>query len=457
MDLKTIQQFANDFFGITAVAKKLVGYDDLNYYLKANNGEEYILKIAHFEEVREFLEMQNTALLHLEKKKFSFQIPQVILNKNGKITTIIKDEQGNERLLRLLTWVPGKLWFYANPHSESLLKNLGQVCGTLSNSLIDFDHPAAHRYSKWDNSQASWVVEYFHFIEDEKQRNIAEYFFKLFEKEALPKLSNLRKSICHNDVNDYNVLVSSGIENQQVAGVIDFGDLIYTNTINELAVSIAYVVMHKPDPLSAAALVVKGFHEKFPLKEEELEVLFPLIAARLLISATSSAIGQKQYPENKYLKVSEKPAWDLLEKLRLIPPGLAHFTFRNACGLESCSENVVFQNWVNAKKENFANIVGLDLNREYVHPMDLAINSLELGNNDEFSTPSKFNQKINSMLIEANCEIGLGGYGEVRPFYTTDAYQVEGNNGPQWRTVHLNRHLDKARHTYLYPIGRQGA
>ncbi len=437
MDLKTIQQFANDFYGITAVAKKLVGYDDLNYYLKANNGDEYILKIAHLEENREYLEMQNKALLHLENKKISFQIPKLVLNKKRKSITIIKDSEGNERFLRLLTWLSGKMWVNVNPHSENLLKDIGQVCGTLSIALSDFDHPAAHRYSEWDNSQASWVVEYFHFIQDERQKNIAEYVFKLFEKEALPKLPNLRKSVCHNDANDYNVLVSSELENQQVAGVIDFGDLIYTNTINELAISIAYAVMQKPDPLSAAAFVVMGFHEKFPLKEEELEVLFPLIAARLLISATSSAIGQKRNPENKYLQVSEQPAWDLLKKLFEIPLALAHFTFRKACGFEPCPNNVLFQNWVNTNKGKFANIVGLDLNREHIHPMDLAINSLEIGNNGEISNLSKFNHKINSMLHEAKAEIGIGGYGEVRPFYTTDTYKVEGNNGSKWRTVHL--------------------
>ena len=336
MDLGTIQHFANDLFGISAKAKKLVGFEDLNYYLKTENGEEYILKIASHEEHRESLEMQNQAMFHLEKKNTTLQFPKVILNKKGESITVIKDGKGQERLLRLLTWVPGKLWFNTNPHSENLLENFGQVCAKMSDLLRDFDHPAAHREYIWDVSQTAQIVDYFHVIENEKQQEIANYFFKLFKNKALPKLSNLRKSICHNDLNDYNVLVNSDLENLKVSGVIDFGDLIYTNTINELAIGIAYAILDKPDPLFAAAFIVKGYHEKCPLQEEELEILFPLIAARLLTSATFSAVGKKENPENEYLQISEKPAWNLLEKLLNISPNLAHYCFRNACGWEPC-------------------------------------------------------------------------------------------------------------------------
>jgi 4-aminobutyrate aminotransferase-like enzyme len=162
-----------------------------------------------------------------------------------------------------------------------------------------------------------------------------------------------------------------------------------------------------------------------------------MIVARLLITVINSAINKKENPDNEYLLISERPAWDLLEKLRAIPPAFAHYTFRYACGLEPCSKKILFQNWLDSKPEKFAKVVDFDLNSDSVHFMDLAVDSLELGNNSEFDTPPKFNQKINAMIAEADAEIGIGGYGEVRPFYTTDAFQVEGDNGPEWRTVHL--------------------
>ena len=206
--------------------------------------------------------------------------------------------------------------------------------------------------------------------------------------------------------------------------------MVYTNTINELAIAITYAVLDKPDPLLAAAFIVKGYYKKNELKDEELEVLFPLIATRLLVSVIFAAIGKKENPENEYLLISEKPAWDLLEKFKNISPTLAYYTFREACGLEPCPQNQIFKNWLSLKQVDFAKIVDFDLNAENVHWMDLSVGSHELGNNDEFGTPSNFNKKIKRILEDNNAEYGIGGYGEIRPFYTTDAYQVEGNSGP---------------------------
>ena len=68
--------------------------------------------------------------------------------------------------------------------------------------------------------------------------------------------------------------------------------------------------MHKPDPLAAIYHLVKGFHRFFPLTEPEMQALFPLIGARLLISVTCSAINLEENPENGYLQISDGPAWD---------------------------------------------------------------------------------------------------------------------------------------------------
>src|SRR5207302_1775183 len=37
----------------------------------------------------------------------------------------------------------------------------------------------------------------------------------------------------------------------------------------------------------------------------------------------------------------------------------------------------------------------------------------------------------------AGARVAVGRYDEARPIYTSDAYRVEGNDGPEWRTVHV--------------------
>jgi Ser/Thr protein kinase RdoA (MazF antagonist) len=90
--------------------------------------------------------------------------------------------------------------------------------------------------------------------------------------------------------------------------------------------------MDKPDPLQAAIPVLRGYNSQFPIKESELEFLYTLIAMRLTTTVTKSAINKEKEPDNEYLLISEKPAWELLEKWINVDPNIAHYSFRYACG-----------------------------------------------------------------------------------------------------------------------------
>ncbi len=432
---KHAKALALEHFDLDATARKLPGELDFNYHLTAVDGSEFTLKIAHLGEDRKHLDMQNAIMLHFEKTGTDLHLPRLVLNKKNEAITLIHDAAGNERFLRLLTWVPGRVFAKVKPHTPELLESLGAACGKMCHALQDFDHPGAHRWIKWDVAQTAWTEEYLTKINGTDRQATARYFFDLFQKNVAPQLGSLRRSVIYNDANDYNVLVNNDLQNPKVKGVIDFGDAVHTCTVTDLAIAIAYAVLDKPRPLDAAVHLVRGFHQEFPLTEEEVAVLYPLVAARLLISVTVSAINRHEHPENEYLLISERPAWDLLEKWRDIPPALAHFTFRHACGWEPCPQRVVFEKWVGENEGIFGQVV--DFKNEKIQPLDLSVASLNLGNNSNFSKIKNFEKTITRLLDEAGAAFGIGGYGEVRPFYTTDAYQVTGNTGPQWRTVHL--------------------
>ena len=97
---------------------------------------------------------------------------------------------------------------------------------------------------KWDLKQAHWIRDHLQAIEhrDDQQRVINS--LAQFEAETAPILASLRQSLIHGDINDYNTLVlSSGQEEERVSGFIDFGDLVETSTICELAIAITYAIM----------------------------------------------------------------------------------------------------------------------------------------------------------------------------------------------------------------------
>ena len=63
------------------------------------------------------------------------------------------------------------------------------------------------------------------------------------------------------------------------------------------------------------AQILKGYYSCFSLNNSELKPVIYLVCIWLCISVTMSAWRMKLFPENKYLSVSQKPAWDLLRKL----------------------------------------------------------------------------------------------------------------------------------------------
>lgn len=411
----------------------LPGELDFNFWVKSSP-ESYILKISRPEEDVKYIEFQQELLNYVANSDAQLNSPKAFSDSNGNFISEINDESGNTRKVRLLSWMEGRLWSSVNPIKNELLFSLGVQAGKITNALQGFDHPEAHRKFEWDLAHADWTYEYTHLFSSEQQE-IVTYFqnqYIAFQEEY----QRLRKSVVHNDANDNNVIVTDDLIEPQVKAIIDYGDAVYTPVINDLAIAIAYAVMNKPDVLGAAFPIISGYHRQFPLLEEELKFLYNLVAMRLIISVTKSAINKQKEPDNEYLLISEKPAWEVLKKWRKTDGNLAHYSFRKACGYTPHPNEKKFGYW--ADKQNI-NLIGLfpNLNINEVASIDMSISSTSLGHESEYSNLDLTTYKINSLQKENPSTLFAGGYSEIRPFYSTKAFQKEGNSGPEYRTAHL--------------------
>lgn len=434
--LADLQKLVFQHFQLEGQITPLPGELDINAVLDVSSGLKYLVKVAQADADQDNIAMQNAILQHLQGKAMDLSLPKIVLSQNKQDFEIIEDNSGAKRLLRVLTYVDGDLWASVNPHSQQLLYSLGQACGKLCQALADFNHQAAHRSFKWNLSEGLWIKEQLDLIGDEEQKAMLQYVLDLVEQEVNPRKGKVPKQVIYNDANDYNIIVNHTLEDRKVSGLIDFGDAVYSERVNDLAIATAYACMDKADPLTAAAHLVQGFHQEAPLSDDELAMIFPLSLLRLAVSVVNAAYNRKVEPENTYLQISEQPAWDLLEKLTQIPPQLAYYTFRHYCGQQACPTRSLFDAFLARQEGRLGKLVDADWENEAT-VLDLSIGSLQLGNNANFSTIEAFESVIEQCLKEEKAHIGIGGYGEVRPFYSTDAYLQLGNNGPRWRTVHL--------------------
>ncbi len=426
-------ELAERYYNVKGKIVPIAGELDLNFKIDDIKGKSYIFKISRPGTEEDFLDFQEELLEYLESIE-DIVSPIVYPDIEGSKLPVYVDKYGEERFLRLLSWIPGRIFSSVNPHTNGLLSSLGKQCGNLVNALSSFDHLYAHRDLEWDLAQAEWTYKNLKYFTVEEAK-IVVYFQNLYEN-ILPEYKQLRKGIIQNDANDNNIIVSEDLKNPKVTAVIDFGDAIHTQIVNELAIAIAYAVMNKPDPLEASLPIVRNFNKIIPLEGEELKCLYILVAMRLVISVCKSAINKKNEPENEYLLISEKPAWDLLKKWKEIPERLAYYSFRSICGFNASPDYDKFIEWSKAQDISLKQMFP-EVDSDEVFKVDMSVGSSFLGNVKEYNNLKLSEIKFEVLRDNQRGKIVCGGYSEARPFYSTDTFKKESNTGPEFRTVHL--------------------
>jgi 4-aminobutyrate aminotransferase-like enzyme/Ser/Thr protein kinase RdoA (MazF antagonist) len=436
------EALARALFGISAKAQPLPSERDQNFLLTEDSGRKFVFKIANPEEERSIIEMQNEALRRLAETAPGL-CPTVFPNTKGETITII-EESGARPIARLVSYAEGVPLARVRPHAAELLGDLGRAAGRLSRGLDGFDHPAAHRAFPWDLQSGTEVVRSrLELIVDPAKRALVEHFADWFDGEAAPMLAGLKRRVVHNDVNDYNVIVGptapegANFGRRRVAAIIDFGDMIHSYALAEPAVACAYAMLDKDDPLAAAAAVVAGYHEEYPLAEGDADRLYPLVILRLLLSVVLCAHQTRLRPGDPYLEISNAAVWALLEKLRDVPPALARAHVRRACGFTPCADETRAAAWMRGHPSEFAPVLGFALGGVRRSIFDLSVGAPLIGNPGTAVDPEALTAILFGEMKKSGAAVGLGRYDEARIIYAVPSFKPEGRPLAEGRTVHL--------------------
>ncbi len=326
IDAAGAMTLARDLYGIDGTTTALPSERDQNFLIATTADERFVLKIANATETLDILDAQNAAMEHVAALALC---PRVLATTDGR--RIARVASGH--FVRLLSWLPGTPLGTVGARSNPLLEDLGRKLGRLSRALADFDHPAIHREFYWDLSRAFDILsDYAPLIGDPALRGFVIRTAGYVKARDGARLSRLRRSVVHGDANDFNVLViGEKTGTPRVSGLIDFGDMVHSYTVAEPAVAIAYAVLDHPDPLDAAAAIVRGYHAEHPLTDDEIAVLFGLVQVRLCASVCIAAHQQPQRPDDEYLAISQAPIQRTLPVLAAIHPEDAEQALRAAC------------------------------------------------------------------------------------------------------------------------------
>ncbi len=425
-------------FGVSGSIEALPSERDQNFLIRQDASNAWVLKIANAATPPESLALQDAMATHLNQALERDRFPVSIAPKTGVPSLTVGSATGSHHC-RLVEYQEGLTWAKYRPHDASLRAELGALLGRVTNALRGFKHPGAIRSLQWDLHHCADVIKMgMGKVARAEDRTLIERALNRYESQFKETHRSLRQSVIHGDANDHNLVVSPAAdETPSKVALIDFGDALLTQTINEVAIALAYALFEVRDPIRAAVDLVAAFHEQTPLEEKELEVLPSLVSMRLATSVTQAALNSSLRPDDPYLTVSVPPALDLLKKLETLPRGLFHYSLRKACGFPGHPQTERFKDWLNSSPK-LGPIVEVPINAKDSAVLDLSVGSPLALSADSPQSIDQATRRIADQLFEQRASVGLGRYNEARACY--QAHQFSCANGNQ-RTIHLGLDL----------------
>lgn len=440
LTLRDAEHLARSLFGVAATATPLSSERDQNFLLRTSEGVGFVLKVANATERREMLEAENGVMRQLAGTGLT---PRLVPTRDGQDIA-----QQGVHFVRLITALDGTALGDTPRQSDALLRDLGRAVAAIDRALEAFHHPALDRTFHWDLATApSVIAERLPLVTDAAAREMVERVVAIHREHVAPRLAGFRRSAIHGDVNDYNVLVDRRA--QAITGIVDFGDMVVSHTVNDVAIAMAYASLGKADPLAAAAQVAAGYHAANPLTEDEIAALHGLMLLRLGLSVCVAAAQQAERPEQEYLGISQAPIRTTLPALLGIHPRLAHYRIREALGLSPVPGAPRLVAWLKTNGHAAASLTGHDLKTTPVLGLDFSAGSPLVSSNPAENTAEPFTHRVFTAMADAGAVIGAGGYDEARLIYAAPEFG-EGLPTDERRTVHIGLDLTLPAGSPLY-------
>ncbi|RVD37473.1 serine kinase [Mesorhizobium sp. M4A.F.Ca.ET.020.02.1.1] len=298
-------------FGIQGSLARISGERDLNFRVDASDGRTFVCKISGIADTYDEIAFQNAALIHLASRDPSLPVPRVVPALDGRVIVPL-ERNGRPYLLRVLSYLAGEpvIGHRATPAQRT---KLGELSARLDVALADYAHPAAERSLIWDLVHFSALSGKLGFVENGSQRALAERVFERFSRVVAPRMPALRRQVIHNDLNQNNILID---RDGDVSGLIDFGDMVRTILVAEVAIAAAHQLYREEDVLSVMREIVAGYAKTLPLRDEEIAVLPVLVQSRLATRELIVAWRSKTKPAatTSYRNDISKLGWAALAR-----------------------------------------------------------------------------------------------------------------------------------------------
>lgn len=283
LDDPAVAALALDGWGIEAVDHRRLDTErDDTVLLTAADGLRRIVKVAHPLDDPGVLDLQCSALAWAAGADPGLPLPHVVPDRDGALLRTVAGADGEPRLARVLGYLPGTVLDY-DVTTPQQREAVGVAAGRLSQALDGFEHPASQRYLPWDLQQVGTLRGLLEHVPDAESHEAVVELLDDYDARIGPALRASRQQVVHQDLNPDNLLVDQGADGF-VTGVLDFGDIVRSSVVGDLAVAMTYAVDSAApgsDPWAPAYDVARGFVSVRTLTDDESALLPDLLRTRL--------------------------------------------------------------------------------------------------------------------------------------------------------------------------------
>ncbi|MEO1191071.1 MAG: aminotransferase class III-fold pyridoxal phosphate-dependent enzyme [Pseudomonadota bacterium] len=264
-------------YGLEGEVTQLKGERDFNLLVTLTDGSQWVFKIASAEEDPQHLDMQVTALRHLEETAPDLPLPRVRASLDGQDLQPVTLADGTQCLARLVSFLPAKSYGDVE-RSLKLDQAVGAFIARLDQGLVGLFHPGGRAEMIWDVQLFARLRPLLDSIPKASDRRLVEGVLDRAGAGILKSLKQHRAQLIHNDATLDNTLADP--EAGRIAGVIDFGDMMYQPLVVEPAIAAADLMRHANDPLGTLRAIALGFDSVTRLTDGEVAVFADLVAMR---------------------------------------------------------------------------------------------------------------------------------------------------------------------------------
>ncbi len=446
-------RLVRDYWGkrVLYAPKEHPSESDRIFEILAEAGECFFLKISASDRGEDELEAESRVLSAARTGQSCYRVPRPVADARGAPWRRVA-LGGRPHLLRLFEAAPGVPLEGYRPITPEARRQIGMLAARMQDALIGA--PGERKPGLWDLGGA------FDFVRERLDEAPVPGERKQLLLDVLRDVDNLsggrantlERGATHHDLNPGNILVDPtrlvrGAP--KFVGVVDFGDARRASRISELAIACAYAGLGLEDPVQGFADVAEGYATIRGTSSEEADMAYALARLRLAQSVVISSLRADAGRENPYLLASQEPAWAALEKTARVHPRLARYRLRHALGHAPVPKSANVERALRRAGRNAPSILGGELADGPFHVVDISVER-GLGGADAEVDPAVAAKRVFAYLEDLGGGAGVGRYDEARWCYLSRRFRAPGNEGAQWRTVHLGIDLFAPENTPLH-------